>query len=195
MAANRKRSTAQVLPTNELGNAVIPLTEAQDGQTPFYTIRRVTGVSAEAGDEVFVLASEQIDNESHGTPGDPWLSPRVVTNVGLKKDSDGKIVGLRKRWNTFDLDPRRTLEVMVEMVLVRRKNGGEATRLSFARGPNLNNLTHHGPQEMFDTDFIREDGSYTYETWVRFGWTPLYWFPGAKMEVLPRGMLSARRLP
>ena len=47
------------------------------------------------------------------------------------------------------------------------------------------------------TDTIPTTAEYFYETRLRFGWTPLYLkgMVNPHMEVLPRGMLSARKLP
>jgi hypothetical protein len=187
------RSTAQILPTNDLGNAVVPLLEEQNGQTPWFPIRRLPAMQYSAGDEVLLLAYEQIDNECHGLVGDPWYH-RALKAVGLVW-VDGK-PRLKSTYGDVDLDPRRTLHVMVEIGVWRVGPGGEKLVVK-NRGWNLCNLVHHGPFETFDTDLIPVTGDWRYETRLRFGWTPLYLkgMVNPHMEVLPRGMLSARRLP
>jgi hypothetical protein len=150
---------------------------------------------SQAGERFLVLSTEQIDNEVHEV-GDDWMSPPVLVNVKLERDENGKITGLDKTWDTFDLDPRRTLAVMVEIRVIRVLVSGGGSGLAVVnRGWNLDNIVHHGPFETFRIDRIPQVGTWRYETQVRFGWADQYLEPGAKMEVLPRGMVQAWRLP
>ena len=187
------RSTAQILPTNSLGNAIVPLREEQNGQTPWFAIRRLPAMQYSAGDEVLLLAYEQIDNECHGLVGDPWYH-RALKAVGLVW-VNGK-PALKRTYENVNLDPRRSLHVMVEIGVWRVRSDGEKLVVK-NRGWNLDNLVHHGPFETFDIDTIPVTERYSYETRLRFGWTPLYLkgMVNPHMEVLPRGMLSARKLP
>lgn len=177
------RSTAQLSPTDASGNCPYPLSQAADAQgnqmTGWYTIRRVGPLSLKAGDEVDLRAYEQIDNESSARAGDPWMV-RVLKSVNFTKGTSAH--------QDIDLDPRRTLWVMIELGVWR--NGTLVIR---NQGENADNQIHHWTWARSDTDIVTaEKTNVFYETRVRFGWSAAYWYPGAKMEVLNRGMLSAR---
>lgn len=154
--------------------------------TGWYTIRRVGPLSLKAGDEVDLRAYEQIDNESSARAGDPWVV-RVLRNVGLRW-ADGK-PQLTRQFQDIDLDPRRTLPVMIELGVWR----DDGTLVIRNQGENADNQIHHWTWARSDTDILTtEKTNVFYETRVRFGWSAAYWYVGAKMEVLDRGMLSAR---
>lgn len=204
------RSTDQLMTTDYASNIVIPLTQAAGVQgnqmTGWYTIRRVGPLEVNAGDEVDLRAYEQIDNESTGRPGDPWVV-EVVKNVRLektiKRQRVGKVVFDLPLYKakvdkaSIDLDPRRTLPVMIELGVWR--SPAESVRLEHIvirnQGENADNMIHHWTWARADTDLVPYHVRAYYETRVRFAWSAAYWYPGAKMEILDRGMLSARVLP
>lgn len=208
---NVHRSTAQVLPTNNDNIAVIPLNQgigaAGDQMTGWMPIRKVGPIDLKAGTQVDIRASEQIDNETQGRAGDPWKE-NIVRNVSLRKT--GKLTqdtghrykvtalptySLEVEHAEIDLDPRRTLWVMVELAVYR---GTDPTTINGAKqvirnqGENADNSIHHWRWSDSDWDSIDKDapGSW-YFTVVRFAWSAQYWISGAKMEVLDRGRISA----
>lgn len=185
------RSTAQLGPTDSSGVVPYPLSQAPGAQgnqmTGWYTIRRVGPLDLKAGDEVDVRAYEQIDNESSARAGDPWKE-WVVRDAWLEwKDRKPRLKKVREQ---VDVDPRRTLPVMIELGVWR-----DETMVIKNQGENADNEIHHWTWARCDTDLVKQDVPEAhYETRVRFGWSAQYWYSGARMEVLDRGMLSARVL-
>ena len=198
------RSTQQIQPTNASNVVEVPLsaTHKDSGgypQTDWLPIRRVGPMDLVPGDEVLILAYEQIDNESSAPAGDPWKQT-ALRDVQLLWNKTKRKYSLRKFPVTFDLDPRRTLPVMVELGVWCTKSPTSVEGAPIVvknRGTNLDNTTHHGPWEGFDTHIIttKPFSPVYYLTAVRFAWSEQFFYPGAKMEVLDRGMLSAKVEP